>query len=472
MFNPVSPRTGSKYAESVIEQEFLGRTKKKLRGLLFCGFAFVPLLQAGCNSRPTANQTQPVTLRYIGSGPTTLRELGLRADAFSKFTQQTGLKVEYIPGPETSTERLELYLRTLESKSSTPDVYLVDMVWPGILAEHLADLGPYLGEEAKQRLQAEVENDTVDGVLVAMPSSVERGLLYYRTDLLKKYGYLHPPETWDDLEKMAARIQAGERAGGNRDFWGYVWQGAAYEGLTCNALEWQVSQGGGRIIEADRTISVNNPQAIRAMERARRWVGTISPPSVTAYTEEDSRNAFVSGNAAFRRAWVWTQNPTKLMEESVVQGKFAVTRLPGGSAGHVSAIGGWSLGISKYSMHPREAAELVRYVTSTEGMKQIWMDNSLLPAGRDFYSDPQSFQSHADLAQVKDIFAGGGVARPSTITGKRYADVSRAYFSAVHSILTGEAKPEKAMSDLESELVRITGFQARKPSPAQNPAKH
>jgi trehalose/maltose transport system substrate-binding protein len=66
---------------------------------------------------------------------------------------------------------------------------------------------------------------------------------------MRQYGYPAPPKTWDELERMAARIQAGERAKGRRDFWGFVWQGAPSEALTCNALEWQVSEGGGRIIE-------------------------------------------------------------------------------------------------------------------------------------------------------------------------------------------------------------------------------
>src|SRR5258708_28719729 len=82
-----------------------------------------------------------------------------------------------------------------------------------------------------------------NGKVVAVPFNVPLGGLEYRSDLLHEYGYDHPPKTWSELESMAERIQAGERAKGTKDFWGYVWQGAAGEALTCNALEWQ---GGAR----------------------------------------------------------------------------------------------------------------------------------------------------------------------------------------------------------------------------------
>ena len=95
---------------------------------------------------------------------------------------------------------------------------------------------------------------------------------YYRSDLLAKYGYHIPPQTWSELEKMAFRIQEAERAAGDKTFWGFVWPGAADEYLTCLALEWQASEGGGMIIESNRTISVNNENAIRAWQRAAHWI--------------------------------------------------------------------------------------------------------------------------------------------------------------------------------------------------------
>jgi hypothetical protein len=44
------------------------------------------------------------------------------------------------------------------------------------------------------------------------------------------------------------------------------------------------------------------------------------------------------------------------------------------------------------------------------------------------------------------------------VTGHKYAEVSRAYFRAVHSVLTRQQKPAAAAAALERELVWITGF--------------
>jgi trehalose/maltose transport system substrate-binding protein len=103
----------------------------------------------------------------------------------------------------------------------------------------MLDLKDALRGELSDELPQAVENATVKGRVVAAPLFVEYGMLYYRTDLLKRYGFSHPPRTWKELEAESSRIQAGERRRGHTDFWGYVWQGADYEGLTCNALEWR-----------------------------------------------------------------------------------------------------------------------------------------------------------------------------------------------------------------------------------------
>jgi trehalose/maltose transport system substrate-binding protein len=207
--------------------------------LFFCAMGIMAV--NGCRSKPADTAAQPVTITYLGWGPATLSELTTDQTVLSQFTRETGIQVKFIVGPESVTERLQLYLDALQRKSSTPDVLYTDVVWPGVLAEYVLDLKPYADDEMKILMPAAVQNNMVDGRLTAIPFNVEVGLLYYRTDLLKKYGFKNPPETWDELAKMARRIQTGERAEGRKDFWGFVWQGAPYEGLTCNALEWQFS---------------------------------------------------------------------------------------------------------------------------------------------------------------------------------------------------------------------------------------
>jgi len=414
------------------------------------------LLVVGCNRTASNNPATPSVITFIGWGPATQHELSMDQNVFEQFSRQTGIRVDFIPGPESMTERLGLYHRYLGARSSTPDVYYIDVVWPAVLADQMVDLNQYLAKESSDQLETQLRNDTVNGRLTSMPFNTELGVLYYRADLLRKYGYRNPPATWDELEKMAARIQAGERAGGNKDFWGYVWQGAAYEGLTCNALEWQVSYGGGSMIEPDGSITVNNSRSIEAMKRARRWIGTISPPSVIAFKEQDSRNVLHVGNAAFARDWLWRQ----FSGESLLpnpKAMIAIALLPSGPAGRASTLGGQSLAISKYSHHPQEAAALVRYLTSHDEQLTLWKKHAMLPTRREFYSSPEYLQDRPGIAQLWRDLGSVAVARPSTVSGQHYEEVSKAYFSTVHSILAGERDAENAMSELEANLERITG---------------
>src|SRR2546421_145039 len=143
--------------------------------------------------------------------------------------------------------------------------------------------------------------DSVGGHLVEMPWFGDFGMLYYRTDLLKKYAYSKPPTTWTQLFAMAKNIQDGEKAS-SPNFTGFVFQGNAYEGLTCDSLEWIASSGGGNIIESGK-VTINNPKAIAMLNAAKGWIGTISPQGVTSYQEEDARHVFQSCNAAVSGNW-------------------------------------------------------------------------------------------------------------------------------------------------------------------------
>jgi len=351
--------------------------------------------------------------------------------------------------PTSSTDTLAQYQQFFDAQSSEIDVYQLDVIWPGIVAEHMIDLMPYLTEEdLADFVQGNIINNTVDGRLVALPWFAGSGMLYYRTDLLEKYGYDAPPQTWEELGEMARTIQEGERAE-NPDFWGFVYQGNAYEGLTCDALEWQASVGGGVIITPEGVVDVNNPAFIDILDMMASWIGDIVPEAVTTFQEEDARAVWQAGNAAFMRNWGYAYTLGNA-EDSVIAGLFDVAPLPGGEPGMTAAtLGGWELGVSRYSANPDAAAAFAVFATSTEQQIKYVLARGEAPTRLSVYDDPQIQE---ELPFLRADVIAAAVARPSTVAGAGYAQVSELYYTAVHSVLTGDADAATAMEDLELAL--------------------
>src|SRR5271165_898328 len=330
-----------------------------------------------------------VTVRFVGE-PEASSAVGPWYQAVSEeWAKKTGNKLEYIGRPNDFSATLALFQQYWAAKSPDVDIYQIDVIWQGMAAPHAVDLKKYYKEdEIKAYFPRIIENNTVGGKLVSIPLYTDAGILYYRTDLLEKYGYKEPPKTWEELAAMAKKIQDSERAAGNPDFQGFVFEGKASESVTCNALEWIYSFGGGSVIEPDKTITIDNPNAIKALDTARSWIGTISPVEVNTYTEEEARNIWQAGNAAFMRNWPYAY-ALGADPKSAVSGKFDVTVLPkGGDNGNNAAcLGGHQLMISAYSKVPDAAADLVRYLSSAEVQKKRAIDWSVLPTRPVLYSD-------------------------------------------------------------------------------------
>jgi trehalose/maltose transport system substrate-binding protein len=373
-----------------------------------------------------------------------------------EWAQKTGNKVEYLFRPSDGSAALQVYQQYWAAKSSDVDVYLVDVIWQGTAAPHAVDLKKYYKEdEIKAYFPRIIDNNTVGGKLVSIPLYTDAGILFYRTDLLEKYGYKEPPKTWEELAAMAKKIQDGERAAGNPDFQGFVFEGKASESVTCNALEWIYSYGGGSVIEPDKGVTINNPKAIKALETARSWVGTISPVGVTTYAEEEARNIWQAGNAAFMRNWPYAYG-LGADPKSAVSGKFDVTVLPkGGETGkNAACLGGWQLMVSAYSKVPDAAAELVQYLSSPEVQKRIAIHFSVLPTRLALYSDRDVLAKNPFFKIMLNVF-NNAVTRPSTVTGSDYNQLSTAFFQNVNRVLTGDESAQKAVSEVEKVAKRI-----------------
>ena len=384
------------------------------------------------------------------------QELQLCQEGAEAWAKETGNEVKIVSTPNSATERLALYQQILAAGSADIDVYQIDVIWPGILANHMIDLAPHVpAEVVKEHFKAIVDNNTVGGKLVALPWYTDAGVLYYRKDLLEKYGK-QPPATWQELSEIAKEIQDKERAAGNASMWGYVYQAKAYEGLTCNGLEWIDSFGGGALVADDGALTVNNPKAAEALTWAASTVGGISPEGVLNYTEEESRGVWQSGNAVFMRNWpyAWALGNAP---DSPIKDKIGVATLPkGGPDGkNTGTLGGWQLAVSKYSANPDAAASLAAYLTGKDEQKRRAIKGSYNPTIESLYKDQEVLTAVPFFGDLYDTFTSA-VARPSRVTGAKYNQVSSEFFNAVHEVLSGKTKPDAALASLESRLNRLS----------------
>ena len=436
------------------------------------GAIFVAVLVSlllACSKRPSG---VPVTLTFLDvewDTPDRLPELGRD---LQDFTNETGILVKRLPRPDGSLDQLALWRQQLAKQQGGPDLVSIDVIWSAMLSGYLTDLKPYFSAELSSQNPAVLSSYSVGDKVVAIPHHNYVGVLFYRPDLLRKYGYDEPPTTWKELEMMARRVQAGERARGAKNFWGYVWQGGLDEDLTCSGLEWQVAEGGGRIIEANKTISVNNPPTIRTWERAARWVGSISPPGVVAYSKWDAQNVWGSGRALFLHGWVsnysittggWPFPQPGAQTVPVEVTEFGITSVPGGTRGRVSTLGGNGLAISQNSLHPREAAQLIHFLLRRDQALIQQSSQLVAPKQVSFYQLPLTLNPYPKLIQVNQK-GGIIVARPSVVAGSKYEEVTRAYSEALHSVLTRKKTAPLAAAELETKLTRITGFTTGQPS--------
>ena len=363
----------------------------------------------------------------------------------AQFSKQTGIKVKLVPHPSNGTDAYQQLARNFSSHSSSIDVMMLDVIWPGAFAPYLVNLKPALGKQAKLHAAGIVANDTVNGKLVAMPWFGDFGILYYRKDLLKKYNISGPPATWAELGADAKKIQDGERSS-NPNFYGFVYQGNAYEGLTCDSLEWLASSGGGQFIDGGK-VTINNPKAAAILNLQKSWVGNIVPQAVTTYQEEDARNAFDSGNAAFMRNWPYAYSASK---GTPVDGKFGVAVLPhSGKNPSVGTVGGWQLGVSKYSKHVGAATEFVRWMTSPAVERYDAIFNSNVPTIPAVATIPAVVKTNPYL--IPSIAKVTRVTRPARYLGTHYAQGSQAIYQGINQILNGKSA-QSVLPGIASQL--------------------
>lgn len=380
-----------------------------------------------------------------------LEVLYAQLDRFMKANPD--IKVSVMPMPNSSTERHDLYVTYLAAGEKEPTVLMLDVIWPAEFAPYLEDLtNDRAYFELDKFLPGTVKSATVNGRIVAIPWFTDAGLLYYRKDLLEKYGFKNPPKTWDELVKIAKTITAKEK-----NMYGFVWQGARYEGLVCDFMEYLISFGGDVLDEAGNVV-INSPAAVKALQFMVDLIykENVSPRAVTTYMEEEARRVFQNGQAVFMRNWPYAWSLLNDPKESKVAGKVGVAPLPAGPAGRSAAtLGGWMLGINKNATpEEKEAAKkLIKFLTSYEEQLYKAVNAGQNPTREAVYKDAQLKKAAPFMVELYGVFINAEP-RPRTAKYSELSDVMQKY---IHAALTQQMTAQKAIEEMAKELNRVLG---------------
>jgi trehalose/maltose transport system substrate-binding protein len=120
-----------------------------------------------------------------------------------------------------------------------------------------------------------------------------------------------------------------------------------------------------------------------------------------------------------------------------------------------TTLGGSGYAVSRHSLHPREAAILVRFLCSRDEQLRRYRNASDVPTIIELYDSPELLSANPSLPRVLEIFRRGIALRPARSAGTMYPEVSRAYFEAVHSVLTRKKSAAQATGELQDELQRM-----------------
>jgi len=386
----------------------------------------------------------PVTIAISGRfGDALLPILDDQIAAFEAANPD--IQAEIVRAKVSPDQRREQFSIALENGDTTVDVYVVDDSWLAEFAARgwLVPLDLYVtasGLEMDAFLAATVQASVVDGQIMALPWTADGGLIYYRQDLFAQSGQ-GSPEDWPELHALALEAKAQ----GDLPY-GFVWQGAPYESLTCNTLEY-IWANGGDVLDSEGTPIFDSPQTQAALQQMEDLLATgASPQEVTGFGEAQSLEVFQDRDAALMRNWsfAWAELQGS---ESGVAGQVGVAPLP------APCLLGQSLALSANSMHPEQAFRFMAFLAGYDQQVHLAQQSGLPPALEAAYQDAELLATRPVFAVLYTAYANSRP-RPQT---PQYVQVSEAIYTEVNAMLAGKQNAAETAANVQQRLETILG---------------
>ena len=410
--------------------------------------ALGPLL-AACGGGSTSSG--PVTLQFAALVDTT----GEQTAEINKFNQMNAgkIKVEYVELPPVATDQYSKFVTAFRAQSSTPDVVQIDVTWPAQFATPgwLAPIDQYVTSSYLSQFWPSAQAvGKVNGKLYGIQRYMDVGMLYYRTDLVQKYGGTLP-QTRDGMEAMARKILAGEGANGIK--YGYLLPGKKIEAIVDEWLEFIWGAGGN--IGMPGNLQVNGPTQVAALQYMHDLIYTkkLAPSGTDTYAPNDILALFTNGQAPFMRNWVFAYAIANNPSRSKVAGKVAVapTLAMPGQAGH-GCTGGWVLGINAFSQNKDAAWKFIDYMLSKDTQTSMSMNAGLISSRPDVVNDP-TVQAKVLYFQHLGSILNSAFNRP---TLKSYNQFTTPLQAAINGVLSNQGSPADALNSVQSQVGSLT----------------
>lgn len=324
-------------------------------------------------------------------------------------------------------------LNSLSTKSGEYDVISMDVVWAGEFAsagylQTLDDLMMENGWKPTDFNQGSMDSGKFSGKNYVLPYFPDLGFIYFRKDIVspEDAAKLQSGDyTWEDLMAMGETYK-GE--GGTQ--YAYAFQSKQYEGLTCNVNEftgnWNDISGG---LEAMKSFMDNK----------------LTPEDILNYTEGETANALLNGEAVFIRNWPYVNGMLMTNEHTVKADQVDFAPLPEGGT-----VGGWILGINANSANMDGAKEFLAFIAGPEGQKINATKGSYLPGFNALLEDEEVLKSNSLLENEGFKKAlSETISRPVVAN---YSEVSDEIQIKAHEFLSGNGTLEDSVKAIEDVL--------------------
>jgi multiple sugar transport system substrate-binding protein len=389
---------------------------------------------SGAQKAPTLAESKGAkgTVTYCTGKDTSGGQAASVKEFNARFASQ-GLKAKLLEFPTSADEQRSQFVQRQQAKSGECDIFYSDVIWTAEFASQkwLLDMSDYVNSRKSEFIPSTLSTIQFDGKYWGAPKQTDAAFLYYRSDKISQV-----PSTWQ------AVYQAAQKQGG------IVYQGASYEGLTCDYLELAFAAGGKVLSDDGKKSEINSPENLKALQFMVDGVKSgAAPKAVTTYMEEESRRAFESGKPAFMRNWPYAYAlGTKAPK---IKGKFKVAPFPafegGGKAG---ILGGHDLVISAFSKNPKGAVALIDYLTGPDAEKRDAAQYSLAPVLQATYDDPAVQKALPFASELKQAVSQAKSRPVSPV----YPQISQAIYKNVNAALSGQMSPQDALSKADGQI--------------------